>query len=159
MLLEKPQEVSHVNALDDFYIKKALSILDNRVRQMGISYTQSADVINYLRLQLESEEREVFVALFLDTQHRLIECRRMFLGTVNSVAVYSREILRTALQLNAVAIIVSHNHPSGIVEPSHSDRTLTEALKGHLSGLELRMLDHIIIGKGQHVSFAERGWI
>ena len=114
---------------------------------------------NFLRLQLESEEREVFAVLFLDNQHRLVEYNRMFFGSINGVIVSPREVVKEALKQNAAAVIFAHNHPSGIAEPSQADRTITEKLQTALALVDVKVLDHVVIGHGQTISFAERGWI
>lgn len=113
----------------------------------------------YLHNIFCGREREVFVVMFLDNQHRVICAEEMFSGTINCVDVYPREIVREALKANAAAIILAHNHPSGVAEPSAADRTLTEKVIGACALLEIRVLDHIVVGQGQSVSFAERGWI
>lgn len=113
----------------------------------------------YLKHLFSGYEREGFVILFLDNQHRVIQSEEMFSGTINCVDVYPREIVRSALKLNAVALILAHNHPSGFAEPSSADRFLTERVVKACSLLDIRVLDHIVIGQGQSVSFAERGWL
>lgn len=114
---------------------------------------------SYLRLLLAHREREVFVVLFLDNQHRLIKHQEMFQGTVNSVEVHPREILREALKVNAAAIILAHNHPSGRAEPSRADREVTDLVSKACLFLDIRVLDHLVIGAGEYVSFAEKGWL
>ncbi len=150
---------THVEALAEYYIHKAIAILDARIKAKGIMFLQPATVTNFLRLQLESEEREVFAVLFLDNQHRLIEYNRMFFGTINGVIVSPREVVKEALKQNAAAVIFAHNHPSGIAEPSQADRTITEKLQTALALVDVKVLDHVVIGHGQTISFAERGWI
>lgn len=114
---------------------------------------------SYLALQLGDRESEVFAVIFLDSQNRVIQYREMFNGSIASTSVYPREIARLALRLNAAAVICSHNHPSGHPEPSVADRAITERIKGVMELIEVRVLDHIVVGGGQTVSFAERGWI
>jgi DNA repair protein RadC len=114
-------------------------------------------VKDYLSLKLGQLEHEVFVALFLDSQNRLIECREMFRGSIAQTSVYPREIVKAALALNAAAVIFAHNHPSGVPEPSRADEALTQSLKATLATLEIRTLDHLVVGGGSVVSFAERG--
>lgn len=113
----------------------------------------------YLQSLLAHREREVFLVLFLDNQHRVIRHEELFTGTINSVEVHPREIVREALKANAAAIILAHNHPSGKAEPSHADRSITEVVIEACRLLEIRVLDHLVIGRGECVSFAERGWI
>ena len=104
-----------------------------------------------------SLEHEVFAVLFLDTQHRLIEYSELFRGTIDSASVYPREVLKEALRLNAAAVIVSHNHPSGNPEPSAADKSLTKRLREALAMVDVRVLDHIIVGGTETTSFAEQG--
>jgi len=114
---------------------------------------------HYLQSLLAHREREVFLVLFLDNQHRVIRHQEMFAGTISSVVVYPREIVREALKANAAALILAHNHPSGKAEPSHADRLITEQVVKACQLLEIRVLDHLVIGRGECVSFAERGWL
>jgi len=116
-------------------------------------------VKEYLRAKLAGFEHEVFAVLFLDTQHCLIEYAEMFRGTIDSASVYPRELVKEALRLNAAAVIVSHNHPSGNPEPSAADRALTQRLRDALALVDVRTLDHIIVAGGSTTSFAERGLI
>ncbi|RLM18715.1 hypothetical protein BIY29_17855 [Brenneria alni] len=113
----------------------------------------------YLQLLLARQEREVFLVMFLDNQHRVIRHQEMFAGTINCVEVHPREIVREALKANAAALILAHNHPSGKAEPSQADRAITEQIMKACLLLEIRVLDHLVIGRGEYVSFAERGWI
>ncbi|ATA26133.1 hypothetical protein BIY26_17745 [Brenneria goodwinii] len=113
----------------------------------------------YLQLLLSRQEREVFLVMFLDNQHRVIRHQEMFAGTINCVEVHPREIVREALKSNAAALILAHNHPSGKAEPSQADRAITEQITKACLLLEIRVLDHLVIGHGEYVSFAERGWI
>jgi DNA repair protein RadC len=117
----------------------------------------SADVRRYLRYRLGGRPREVFGALFLDAQHRLIAFREMFLGTLDSATVHPREVLRETLLLNAAAVIFVHNHPSGVAEPSASDVKITERLRQALQLIDVRVLDHIVVSPSDAVSMAERG--
>lgn len=111
----------------------------------------------FLRLHLGREEQEVFCALFLDSQHRIIAFERMFLGTIDGASVYPREVVKKALQRNAAALIFAHNHPSGVAEPSTADRQITRRLTEALALVDIRVLDHIVVGGMETVSFAERG--
>ncbi|KAA8997313.1 JAB domain-containing protein [Affinibrenneria salicis] len=113
----------------------------------------------YLQILLAHQEREIFLVMFLDNQHRVIRHREMFTGTISSVEVHPREIVREALKANAAAVILAHNHPSGKAEPSQADRAITEQVIQACLLLEIRVLDHLVIGRGECVSFAERGWI
>ena len=117
----------------------------------------SSSVRRFLRLKLAHLPREVFACLFLDNRHRLIRYEILFLGTVDRASVHPREVLRRALELNCAAVIFAHNHPSGIAEPSASDLTLTRDLMDLLGRIDVRVLDHLVVGRGSEVSFAERG--
>ncbi|MDG6894897.1 hypothetical protein A6A20_04475 [Volucribacter amazonae] len=113
----------------------------------------------YLQTELEPQEREIFLVLLLDNQHRLIKQETLFLGTINQANVYPREIIKTALAYNAAAIILAHNHPSGVATPSPQDKQMTEQIKQACELMEIRVLDHFIIGKGTYFSFAEQNWL
>ncbi|WP_109078858.1 RadC family protein [Aggregatibacter kilianii] len=119
-------------------------------------FTSSDTVKMYLQTELENIEREIFMVLFLDSQHRLIKQERLFFGTINKAMVYPLEVIKEALACNAAAIILAHNHPSGVAEPSFSDRQITNAIKQAAELLEIRVLDHFVIGKGDYFSFAEQ---
>ncbi|MFT3821819.1 MAG: DNA repair protein RadC [Rubrivivax sp.] len=114
-------------------------------------------VKDYLALQLGALPQEVFAVLFLDQQHRLLVLEEMFRGTVTHTAVHPREVVRRAIALNAAAVILAHNHPSGLAEPSRADEALTQTLRSALALVEVRVLDHLVVGHGQVVSMAERG--
>ncbi|QHB16729.1 RadC family protein [Mannheimia pernigra] len=111
--------------------------------------------IMYFQTELEEEEREVFMVLFLDNQNRLIYKEKMFFGTINQTEVHPREIIKRALKYNAAAIIVAHNHPSGSCLPSESDRSLTKKIEMACELVDIRFVDHIIVGKGDYFSFEE----
>ena len=113
----------------------------------------------FLQSQLADEEREIFVVIFLDNQHRVLKHSRLFSGTLSHVEVHPREIVREAIKVNAAAVILAHNHPSGHAEPSKSDRLITERVVKCCQFMDIRVLDHLVIGRGEYVSFAERGWI
>lgn len=112
---------------------------------------------DFLRSRLRGYTHEVFACLFLDNRHRVISFDEMFQGTIDSASVHPREVVRRALKHNAAAVILTHNHPSGVAEPSHSDQAITRRLTEALSLIDVRVLDHIVIGDGEAVSFAERG--
>jgi DNA repair protein RadC len=116
-----------------------------------------AAVRDYLRIHFSGREYESFVALFLDSQHRVIEVEELFRGTLNQTSVYPREVVKAALKENAAAVIFAHNHPSGVAEPSKADEQLTQALKQALSLMDVRVLDHFIVAGASILSFAERG--
>ncbi|WP_202305820.1 RadC family protein [Dryocola clanedunensis] len=117
------------------------------------------NVREFIQSQLTTEEREIFMVIFVDNQHRIIKHKPMFSGTLNHVEVHPREIVREAMKSNAAAIILAHNHPSGRAEPSKADRAITERIVSACLFMEIRVLDHLVIGRGEYVSFAERGWI
>jgi DNA repair protein RadC len=114
-------------------------------------------VKDYLGLHLGQRPQEVFTALFLDVQHRLLKSEDLFHGTLTQTSVFPREVARRALMLNAAAVVFAHNHPSGVAEPSRADAWLTETLKQALALIDVRVLDHLVVGQGQVVSMAERG--
>lgn len=114
-------------------------------------------VRDYLQLQLADRPHEVFAVLFLDAQHRLIRFEEMFRGTLAQTSVYPREVLKQALALNAAAVILTHNHPSGVAEPSRADEHLTQQLSAALALIDVRVLDHVVVGREGSVSFVERG--
>jgi DNA repair protein RadC len=114
-------------------------------------------VKDYLRLQLGTRAHEVFAVLFLDAQNRLIGLEEMFRGTLTQTSVYPREVVKRALELRAAAVILAHNHPSGAAEPSRADEYLTQTLKSALALVDVRVLDHVVVGGDEVVSFAERG--
>jgi DNA repair protein RadC len=111
----------------------------------------------YLHARLRDLPHEVFTCLFLDTRHRVIACEELFRGTLDGASVHPREVVKRALQLNAAALILAHNHPSGVAEPSQADQQLTRRLTDALRLVDIRVLDHLVVGDGTTVSFAERG--
>lgn len=118
-----------------------------------------AAVRDYLRLLLAERPHEIFVAVFLDAQNRVIADEELFRGTLTQTSVYPREVVKAALRHNAAGVILGHNHPSGIAEPSQSDQMLTDTLKRALAMIDVRVLDHFIVGRGTACSFAERGML
>lgn len=139
-------------------IRRALNILERQLREPGAAFTTSSSVRDWLRLKLTQEQREEFSVLWLDNQHRLIAYDTLFLGTINTITVHPREIVKTGLKHNAAAVL-AHNHPSGLAEPSHADRQMTERLKQALELVDIRLLDHLVVGGMDVISFAERGWL
>lgn len=121
--------------------------------------TDPAAARHFLVAEFKSLEREVFACLFLDTRHQVIAFEVLFQGTLDAATVHPREVVRRALVLNAAAVILAHNHPSGVAEPSQADRLLTRRLSDALSLVEIRVLDHLVVGDGATASFAERGWL
>ncbi|MES9832185.1 MAG: DNA repair protein RadC [Candidatus Thiodiazotropha sp. LLP2] len=127
--------------------------------QQTDSLTNPQQTQHYLHTKLRHYPYEVFACLFLDNRHRVICYEELFRGTINGASVHPREVVKRALEHNAAALIFAHNHPSGIVEPSRADQTITEQLKSALALVDIRVLDHIIIGEGRPASLAERGMI
>jgi len=125
--------------------------------QRGDALNSPRVVRDYLQLLLGGRHQEVFLVLFLDTQHRVIASEELFHGTLSQTSVYPREVVKRALAHNAAAVILAHNHPSGVAEPSQSDQLLTDALKQALSLVDVRVLDHFVVATGQTLSFAEAG--
>jgi len=123
----------------------------------GSALTSPGAVRDYLRLALGARAHEVFVALFLDAQHRVISAGELFRGTLTQTSVYPREVVKAALAANAAAVIFAHNHPSGVAQPSQADELLTRQLKEALALVEVKVLDHFIVAGNQTLSFAERG--
>lgn len=142
---------------EDLLIKQAIEVLEHRMFNRGPCLEAPQHVRQYLRVRLAGEMREVFAAIFLDSRHRVIAFETLFHGTIDSVSVYQRPIMQRALELNSAAIIVVHNHPSGDSSPSQNDKNLTNTLKELLPKVDVRFLDHFIIGKGEPFSFADAG--
>jgi len=117
------------------------------------------DAARFFKARLSDLPHEVFGCLFLDTRHRLIRYEELFRGTVDGAAVYPREVLKRSLHHNATAVIIGHNHPSGVAEPSEADRGITLRLARALALVDIRLLDHLVVSRDGHVSLAERGWI
>lgn len=143
-------------AREEEVVREARRVLSRRLRR-GATMSSPAAVKDHLRVQLGMLEHEVFCVLFLDAQHRVIELRQMFRGTVSQTAVYPREVVKEALALNAAAVILAHNHPSGVAEPSRADEHLTQTLKTTLALVDIRVIDHLVVAAADIVSFAERG--
>ncbi|WP_345756386.1 RadC family protein [Klebsiella variicola] len=140
-------------------IREALTLLECQLREPGASFTSSNAVRDWLRLNLATLEREEFTALFLDNQHRLIAHETLFTGTINHTQVHPREVVKAGLKHNCAAVIVAHSHPSGEAEPSQADRKITERLRAALELVEIRLLDHLVVGGMEIISFSERGWL
>lgn len=125
----------------------------------GQPLTSPSDTLDYLRSALRDRSREVFCCLFLDTRHRVLASEDLFLGSIDGACVYPRVVAEKALRHGAAAVIVAHNHPSGVTEPSLADQAITRRLKDALALLEIRLLDHFVIGDGEPVSLASRGMV
>jgi DNA repair protein RadC len=137
-------------------VELARRLLANSIGQ-GKPLDQPALVFDFLRAHIAGELVECFYVLFLDARHALIEARELFRGTLSQTAVYPREVLRSAIALNASAVIVAHNHPSGTAEPSHADHHLTQQLKRALNTCDIQVLDHIVVTQNGCYSFAQAG--
>lgn len=138
-------------------IDNALSMLINRIQEPEITVKNPASVRAFLQLKLLPKESEVFCVMFLNNNHDLIEFKEMFQGTINSCSVHPREVAKEALKLNAAAVILAHNHPSGIAEASMSDVDITRTLKQALNLFDIRILDHLIVAGDEVTSMAEKG--
>ena len=149
-----PQDLNSTE--QESLIALALTVLTQR-HQQGKPIGSSADTRAYLRIWLGERRTETFGSLYLDCQHRVLECPELFHGTIDGAAVYPRVLVQDALQLNAAAVVLFHNHPSGIAEPSRSDEAITKRLKEALALVDVRVLDHVVVAAGESVSFAERG--
>jgi DNA repair protein RadC len=130
--------------------------LSQRLKEREAFHTPGA-VKQYLQLQLAHKNHEVFAVLFLDSQNRMLAMEELFRGTLSQTSVYPREVVMRALHHQAAAVVLSHNHPSGSVQPSRADEHLTQTLKASLALVDVRVLDHIIVGQGQTLSMAEQG--
>lgn len=149
-VIERPVSAEEITAM-------AIALARRKLRR-GRALTAPRQSAAYLTLKLAPLEHEVFCVLFLDNRHRVLAFEELFRGTVDGAAVYPREVVKRALGHNAAAVILAHNHPSGVAEPSQSDRQITARLQQALAIIDVRVLDHFIIGETA-VSFAERGWL
>ena len=139
-------------------VELATRYLEERIRRSD-ALSSPSHTSQYLCARLRSRPHEVFACLFLDNQHRVISFEELFRGTIDHASVYPREVAKRALEVNAAALIVAHNHPSGVAEPSRTDRAITRRLREAMALVDVRLLDHFVIGEGEVVSFAERGWL
>lgn len=153
-------EISGIGAARVCALKAVLALAERAfVEEIGSRPVlgDASAVKRLLQVKLDGQLRELFAAVFLDTRHRLIGFEVLFTGTIDSASVYPRELIRRCMEVNAAAIILAHNHPSGLAEPSVADIALTERLRPILGEVGVRLLDHIVVGRGQTVSMAERG--
>ena len=139
-------------------IEAALAILDEKVMRNGL-ISAPADASAFFSLRLGNLEHEVFAAIFLDAQNRIIEYVELFRGTLTQTSVYPREVVLRALHHQAAGVVLAHNHPSGSVQPSRADEALTQTLKTTLALVDVRVLDHFIVAPGQALSMAEKGLV
>lgn len=143
-------------------LRVALEIVHRQLQQdlqRGISLTSPAMTMEFLQTILRDRSREIFTCLFLDTRHRVIAVENLFQGSIDGACVYPRVVAERALRHNAAAVIAAHNHPSGVSEPSLADQAITRRLKDALLLLEIRLLDHFVVGDGPPVSMASRGML
>ena len=155
-LLVRDAQGDYRAATSDEVLTAARQVLSRHVRRGSVLSSPTA-VRDYLRVKLGDLEHEVFVALMLDSQHRLIEYIELFRGTLAQTSVYPREVVKIALARNAAAMIFAHNHPSGVAEPSRADELLTQSLKQVLGLIDVRVLDHFVVAGADILSFAETG--
>ncbi len=146
-------------ALTEKQIMSAAKALIKKKFTKGVSITSPDATIAYLRSQYANYEYEAFICIFLDNQHRIIKVVEMFKGTIDGASIYPREVVKKALELNAAAVIFAHNHPSGVHTPSEADKSITQKLKQALDLVDIRTLDHFIIGGAGYYSFSEFGLI
>ncbi|MBD9361773.1 RadC family protein [Methylomonas fluvii] len=155
MLYQRGHNRRYQVADDEAILFQALQIYQRRFSR-GEALTSPDKAKDCIQIKLTPFEHEVFMAVFLDNQHKVIACEELFRGTIDGASVYPREVVKTALRHNAAALIFAHNHPSGISEPSQADRTITEKLKTALALIDIRVLDHFVVGETVY-SFAEHG--
>nr|HET7858115.1 DNA repair protein RadC [Caldimonas sp.] len=163
LLRAGPDELRRVKGLGPAKRAEVAAVLELARRSIASElaarpvFDSPGKVKDYLQLQLAGRAHEVFAVLFLDAQSRLVRLEEMFRGTLTQTSVYPREIVKRALELGAAAVILAHNHPSGAAEPSRADEFLTQTLKSALALVDVRVLDHLVVGQASVVSFAERG--
>jgi DNA repair protein RadC len=163
LLRQPPEALKGIKGLGPAKRAELAAVLELARRSLAQTLAQRPvfespqQVKDYLRLQIGHLEHEVFAVLFLDAQHRLIALDEMFRGTLSQTSVYPREVVKRALERNAAAVVLAHNHPSGHAEPSRADEALTQALRAALQLVDVRVLDHLVVGHDTVVSFAERG--
>lgn len=150
-------QVPSESSSDQAILAAAEDILRTRLQRLG-EIRNPADAFDFLRMRLGGLLHEEFHAVWLDNRHRILDCQRLFTGTIDGANVYPREVVREALGHNASAVILAHNHPSGVAEPSASDRAITRALKEALDLVGVRVLDHVVVGE-TCVSLAGRGLV
>ncbi len=163
LLQAQPDDLKRIKGLGPAKRAEMIAVLELARRSLAQELMQRpvfdspTRVKDYLRLQIGSRGYEVFVVLFLDAQNRLIRTEEMFRGSLTQTSVYPREVLKRALELGSAAVLLAHNHPSGAAEPSKADEYLTQTLNKALAMIDVRVLDHLVVGQAEVVSFAERG--
>jgi len=150
----KPADLNDVEKQSVITLAMKVLAIKHRV---GRSLSKPEETRNYLRLRLADYRNEVFGCLFLDNRHRIIAVRELFQGTIDGASVHPRVVVQQAMEVNAAALVLFHNHPSGVAEPSRADEMLTRRLKEALALVDVRVLDHFVVSAGGSVSFAEHG--
>lgn len=145
-------------ARDADVIQSYERLMTERFNRLGV-LTSPADTEDFLLAKLRHRDAEEFVVIALDNRHRVLDYRSLFQGTIDNTTVYPREVVRYAMHFNAAALILAHNHPSGIAEPSDSDRLITRRVRDALELVDVRLLDHLVVGNGTCVSLASRGML
>jgi DNA repair protein RadC len=165
LLNATPRELSSIRGVGDtrLAVLRALRELARRYFEetlpIGHAIRSPSDTATFLLAKLRDRPHEVFCCLYLDNRHRVIRFEELFRGTIDGTSVYPREIVKQALSLNAAAVILAHNHPSGVAEPSQADERITKRVKSALDLVDIRLLDHLVIGDGTTASLASRGMI
>lgn len=136
-------------------VRRALKILEQQMNYGTTQFCETAVAKTYTRLKIGARKQEVFLVLFLTNQNKLLAAEEMFTGTIGGASVYPREIIRRALELNAAALIVAHNHPAGTIEPSEADRALTRRIQGACHAMDITLLDHLVVNTYDAYSFAQ----
>ena len=163
LLSAGPQDLQRVKGLGPAKRAEIIAVMELARRAAAQELAQAsvfhapAQLKQYAALHLAALEHEAFSVLHLDTHHRLIEMQTLFRGTLAQASIYPREVVKEVLARNAAAVVLAHNHPSGVAEPSRADEYLTQTLKSALQLVDVRVLDHLVVGRGEVVSFAERG--
>lgn len=163
LLAAQPAQLRQVRGLGPAKQAELLAVMEMARRSLSGElkaqpvFSSPQRVKDYLQLQLGHLPHEVFAVLFLDAQHRLIACEELFRGTLTQTSVYPREVVKRALTHNAASVILAHNHPSGALEPSRADELLTQTLRSSLNLIDIRVLDHMVVGRCGALSFSERG--
>jgi DNA repair protein RadC len=154
---ESKHDPAIVDKHEDRIIQQAIALLEQRIFRAGNALEKPSDACDFLRLMLVGEPNEIFAALFLDARHQVLAYEPLFRGTIDQSMVYPRVVVQRALAANAAAVIFAHQHPSGNSKPSAADRMITRRLRDALDLIDIRVLDHFIIGQGEPYSFAESG--
>ncbi len=149
-----PAKVACLKALAELPLRE----IEEAARDRPL-FSDASSVTRYIRKRIGHRSREVFGCLYLDARHRLLAWEELFYGSINRTHVHAREVLRRGLQLNAAAVVLGHNHPSGVAEPSQADLHLTTELKELLDRVDIHLLDHVVVARGSSVSMAARGLI